>query len=79
MDAEPFIIDIAENTDTKKQWARHFSSPINEEIDRQIDQLLSEGLIRESRSPISFPVVPVKKPDGSIRVCVDYKSSIIGR
>ena len=73
MDEEPFIIDIAENTDIKKQWAMHFSPPINEEIGRQVDQLLVEGLIRESRSPISFSVVPVMKPDGSIRVCVDYK------
>jgi hypothetical protein len=25
MDAEPFIIDIAENAEIIKQWARHFS------------------------------------------------------
>jgi hypothetical protein len=34
--------------------------------------LLQEGMIRNSKSPMAFPVVPVKKPDGSLRVCVDF-------
>ncbi len=40
----------------------------NGEIDRQVDELLKEGFIRESKSPVAFPVVPVRKPDGSLRV-----------
>jgi len=73
MKVEPYRIDIAEGEDIRKQWARHFSPPINNEIDRQVDELLKEGFIRESKSPVAFPVVPVRKPDGSLRVCIDYK------
>merc|ERR1711893_285211 len=31
------------------------------------------GVIRESTSPYASPVVIVKKPDGSDRVCVDFR------
>ena len=39
----------------------------------EIAKLLELGLIQESDSPYSSPVVVVPKPDGSRRVCVDYR------
>jgi hypothetical protein len=42
---------------------------INEEVQR----LLEANIIRVSESPWSAPVVPIKKPDGSTRMCVDYR------
>ncbi|CAK9809163.1 Retrovirus-related Pol polyprotein from transposon 297 [Anthophora quadrimaculata] len=39
-----------------------------------IDNLLQNGIIRESTSPFTSPIVLVKKKDGSTRMCVDYRA-----
>ena len=44
-----------------------------ETLDREIQSLLSQGLIRPTVSPWAAPVVLVAKPDGSTRLCVDYR------
>jgi len=44
------------------------------EVDRQIDQLLSDGKIRESCSPYAHPIVCVaKKGTDAIRICTDLR------
>ena len=41
-----------------------------------IDENLRKRFIRPSTSPFGSPVLFVKKPDGSLRLCVDYRASI---
>ena len=44
-----------------------------DEMRKQLDQLLSNGFIRPSTSPFGAPVLFVKKKDGSLRMCIDYR------
>ena len=44
-----------------------------EEVKAHIDQLLEAKVIRESNSPFASPIVLVRKKDGSLRMCVDYR------
>ena len=45
-----------------------------EEVKGQIDQLLSLGIIKPSVSPWSSSVVTVRKKDGGVRLCIDFRA-----
>ena len=55
------------------QWAYNTPASLRSSIDTEIDWLLSQEYIRPSTSPWSSPMVTVRKPDGSARLCVDFK------
>ena len=50
------------------------SKPQREEMERQIRTLLLKGWIRPSSSPYGSPILFVKKKDGGMRMCVDYRA-----
>ena len=56
-----------------KQRPYRASPDVKKEIDRQVDEMLENGIIQESVFPWSSPVVLVKKKDGSYRFCVDFR------
>ena len=43
-------------------------------VKKYIDDMLGKGYIRPSTSDYAAPVLIVKKPDGGLRVCVDYRA-----
>ena len=47
---------------------------LKREIEKQVELFLKLGIIRKSHSPWASPIVPVRKKDGSLRICVDYRA-----
>ena len=50
------------------------SVPELDELKKQLKELLEKGHIRVSKSPYRSPVLFVKKKDGTMRLCVDYRA-----
>ena len=46
---------------------------IREKVRKELESLEELGVIERCRSNWASPLVPVKKPDGNIRLCVDYR------
>ena len=46
---------------------------LEESLRKQLDQWLEQGVIEAANSPWSFNLVPVKKKNGKIRWCVDWR------
>jgi len=46
---------------------------LKDEIEKAIKELLELGLIIPSSSPFAYSVVLVKKKDGTLRMCIDYR------
>lgn len=53
--------------------AYRFTPQQNDEIERQVQELLKNGVIQQSHSLFASPVLLVKKKDGEWRLCVDYR------
>lgn len=50
-------------------------SPLElDELRKQLKDLVDKGMIRPSSSPWSSPVLFVRKKDGILRMCVDYRA-----
>lgn len=69
-----FIIDLMPGTAPISR--RPYRMPANEleELRKQIKELQDKGYVRPSSSPWGALVLFVKKKDGSMRMCVDYRS-----
>ncbi|GKC45860.1 putative mitochondrial protein [Tanacetum coccineum] len=54
---------------------RPYKHPPNQKdvVEAMVKELMESGVIRDSQSPYSSPIVMVKKKDGTWRMCVDYK------
>lgn len=47
--------------------------PLYKEMKDYLHNLITQGWVKKSNSPYSSPVVCVRKKDGSLRLCIDYR------
>ncbi|KAL5469541.1 hypothetical protein EMCRGX_G030811 [Ephydatia muelleri] len=52
---------------------RRIPHALQETVKLEVKKMLKDGVIRESNSPWSSPIVMIKKKDGSWRFCVDFR------
>ena len=67
-------IKVKPNTKPIRQKPHRLGHHAQKEIDRQIQEMLKRGIISESDSEWACSVVPVKKKNGAIRFCCDYRA-----
>ena len=62
-----------ENGEPFKEWFRHIPPPLLEEVCASLWDMLEVGAIRLSQSPWCNTVVLVRKKDGTLHFCVDFR------
>ncbi|XP_060552007.1 uncharacterized protein LOC132713429 [Ruditapes philippinarum] len=65
-------INLTDPTPFKDPY-RRIPPGMFEEVREHLRDMISAGAIRESKSPFSSNVVLVRKKDGSLRFCIDYR------
>ena len=51
-----------------------FAPAVKDEIEKQVQEMLSTGLIQKSSSPFSSSILLLKTKDNSWRFCMDYRA-----
>ena len=68
----PFTINTG-NAHPIRQMPRPVPHHRKVEVDRQLDEMLEKGIIEPTDSEWASPILMVKKADGTLRFCVDYR------
>ena len=68
-----FCIDVVPGTDPISMPPYRMAPADLKELNEQLKELLDKGFIKSSTSPWGAPVLFVKKKDGSLRLCIDYR------
>ena len=71
----PYDINIELVPDAKPTWGAIYNMSTDElkALKNYIDDNVAAGFIRPSKSPYGAPVLVVKKKDGTLRFCIDYR------
>ena len=65
-------INLVDNDPVKKTY-NSILKPVYGEVKSYLQDMINRGWISNSNSPYLSPVVCVRKKDGSLRLCVDYR------
>ena len=68
-----FSIDLEPGSQPLSKAPYRMAPAELEELKKQLKELIEKGFVRPSISPWGAPVLFVKKKDGSMRLCMDYR------
>jgi len=68
-----FRIELTPNAQPISKTPYYMAPTELKELKFQLDELLQKSFIRLSVSPLGAPVLFVKKKDGTLRLCIDYR------
>jgi hypothetical protein len=68
-----FSINLMPGAAPVSKTPYRMSTPELKELQMQLEELLKKGYIRPSVSPWGAPVLFVKKKDGTLRLCIDFR------
>ncbi|KAJ1691029.1 hypothetical protein LUZ63_015184 [Rhynchospora breviuscula] len=68
-----FPIDLIPGTTPISKTPYRMAPAEMKELKVQLDELMEKGFIRPSTSPWGAPVLFVRKKDGTLRLCIDYR------
>ena len=68
-----FTIELVPRAAPVSKAPYRMSTPEMLELKMQLQELLEKKYIRPSVSPWGAPVLFVKKKDGTLRLCIDYR------
>ena len=71
-DLIPHEIKLTDNRPVNLPYRRVMPSQVSE-VKKMLQDLLDRNIIRRSASPYASPIVLVKKKNGQLRLCIDYR------
>ncbi|KRZ83327.1 Uncharacterized protein T08_15038 [Trichinella sp. T8] len=74
---EPVSLDLDPSVPPVRMKARKVPFALKEKIDTELDKLVKQKVLEPVSHPVwATPIVTPMKPDGSVRICGDYKCTI---
>jgi hypothetical protein len=68
-----FLIELAPGVVSVSRTPYRMSTPELVKLKLQLKEMMDKGYIRPSVSPWGAPVLFLKKKDGTLRLCIDYR------
>ncbi len=65
-------VEVVEGSEVVNMPPHQVPMQLKGAVDSEIERLLQAGIVTQSTSEWSSPIVPVKKKDGNVRLCVDF-------
>lgn len=65
-------IPLSPNVELANIRSYRYPTKLKSEIEKLVKKMLTQSMIRPSRIPFAYPVLLVKKKDGTWQLCIDY-------